>query len=338
MIEKVKNFFTTMASAAVFLYVTGYMAEYAHAGMLGISLVEPFREYYLITGGTFILSTLYALYAVIFSYFPYLLPFVVVTVAILLYDLALKPGAPVSRGYVVFMGLLAAGLLFVAVPVFTSPFAFSDFLLNDAKPAGQGDFLLKGFHVFTSELWTWIRNGGVVNRQKLALFYVLSICSAGVSAVMLYSMVKRWKGWKPVAPEPPAVEGVPRPRSLSARVLTAVPGLPRFLFGILIVLVVFVVVVQVVSIPVNYGILIKSNDYPVVSVLMTKEGGELVEGRAPGSECKLWLLRESSGELLLCAAYIPVGKNDFRYKLFAVKKERVEKIEVSAKEFIFEHK
>ena len=50
MIEKVKNFFAAMASTAVLLYSVGYMAENSHAGMLGISLVDPFRESYLISG------------------------------------------------------------------------------------------------------------------------------------------------------------------------------------------------------------------------------------------------------------------------------------------------
>ena len=41
MMEKVKKFFTGLASITAFLYATGYIAEYAHARMLGIPMGQP---------------------------------------------------------------------------------------------------------------------------------------------------------------------------------------------------------------------------------------------------------------------------------------------------------
>jgi len=338
MIEKVKNFFAAMASTAVLLYAVGYMAEYSHAGMLGISLVDPLRESYLIAGGTFILSTLYALHSTIFSYFLYLVPFLVLIAVFLLYEAA-DPPKGISKLYAAGVFLLTLVLLFVAIPVFTSPFGFRDLLLTDAQ--AEPGFLFKHLKPVTSELRTWIVNGGLVNRQKLVFFYVLSIFSAVVSVVMLYSMARRWKRWKRVETEPRSVdntESVSWPRSLAARLLKRVPGLPRYGFGLLAVLAMVAAAVQVVSIPVNYGILVKSNDYPVVEVAVQKQGFELVENRAPGTECKLWLLREDEDEILLYAAFYPKGSETQAYKLLTLKKGLVEKIEISGNGFIFEYK
>lgn len=335
MIEKVKNFFAAMASTAVLLYAVGYMAEYSHARMLGISLVDPFRESYLMAGGTFILSTLYALYSTIFSYFLYLVPFVVLIAVFLLYEAA-DPPKGISKLYAAGVSLLTVVFLFVAIPVFTSPFGFRDLLMTDAR--AETGFLFKHFNYITSELRTWIVNGGLVNRQKLVFFYVLSISSAVVSVVMLYSMVRRWKRWKRVERESPAAESVFWLRYLVERLLKRVPGLPRYGFGLLVILVMVAAVVQVVSIPVNYGMLVKSNDYPVVNVTVQKEGFELVENRAPGTECKLLLLREDEDEILLYAAFYPKGSETQKYKLLTLKKGLVEKIEISGNGFIFEYK
>ena len=335
MIEKVKNFFAAMTSTAVLLYAVGYMAEYSHAGMLGISLVDPFRESYLITGGTFILSTLYALYSTIFSHFLYLVPFLIIIAVFLLYEAA-DPPKGISKVYAAGVFLLTLVFLLAAIPLFTSPFAFKDFLLTDAE-AGPG-FLFKHFNYITSELRTWILNEGLVNKQKLAFFYVLSIFSTVVSVVMLYSMVRRWKRWKPHVPEPRAVGNMSWPRYLAARLLKYVPALPRYLFGLMVILVMIVVVVQVVTVPVNYGILVKSNEYPVVKVTVQKEGFELLENRDPAKECTLFLLREDDDELLLYAAFYPKGSEHHDYKLLALKKSLVEKIEILDNGFIFKYK
>lgn len=335
MIEKVKSFFTTMASTAVLLYTVGYMAEYSHSRMLGVSLVDPFREYYLISGGTFILSTLYALYSTIFSYFLTLVPFVLIIAAILLYE----PAAPKTRGskiYAALVFIVTLFFLFVAVPIFSSPFAFKDLLLVDVQ-ANPG-FLFKQFNYITSELRTWILNGGLLNKQKLALFYMLSILSTVVAAVMLYSMVRRWKQWKIEEPDLPPINSVSWPRYMVTRLLKFMPSLPKRLFGLLIIMVMIIVVVQVITIPVNYGILIKSNEYPVVKVVVQREGYKLLENIDNTKESKLWLLSENNEKLLLYTVFYTKNSEDIHYKLLTLNKILVEKVEIIDNSFIFKYK
>lgn len=61
--------------------------------------------------------------------------------------------------------------------------------------------------------------------------------------------------------------------------------------------------VLIVLVPIDFGVLLKSNAYPEVKVAMA-EGVELTPERDPEMESKLWLLRENSDEILLHAIYV----------------------------------
>jgi hypothetical protein len=347
MIDKVKNFFAAMASLTVLLYATGYIADYSHATMLGISMVEPTKVYYLVSGGTFFLSTLYAIYATLVSHPLYFLLFFVIIAAIILYEAYARKEniTHIPKPYAV-ASFLTFIFMFVTIHIFTSPFVFSDFLLQNAKP-GLND---KHSSFIAKELRTWILNGGDVNKQKLTVFYVLLILSTVISAVMLYSMIRQWKrrqtgqntqstettqSTKAAESQPPPSDNSSKQPNRLARLLEYLNDLPRLSFGVLIILMIVIVVVQIVTIPINYGILIKTNDYPEVEVEV--ETANLLEDHDHTKPSKVWILKEGTDDLLLYAVYLKDSDN-LVFRLFTLKKKSVKKIEIIDNSFVFKYK
>ena len=110
-------------------------------------------------------------------------------------------------------------------------------------------------------------NGGLINKQKLATFYVLLLLSTVFSAVMLYSTIKQWKRWKYSEPRRKNANTASWQQKLPVGFLKYLYVLPRHIFGLLIILLITIVGVQMIAIPTSYGILIKSNNYPEIEVL-----------------------------------------------------------------------
>ncbi|MCP4217009.1 MAG: hypothetical protein GY765_20345 [bacterium] len=339
MIEKVKNFIASLASLTALFYAAGYIAEQSHARMLGISVVHPAKDYYLVAGGQFFLSTLYALHSALkpglffFLIFPLFFGFVFL---IFQYENDAPGISGHPKKYSVIIAFIFIILMLFAIPRLTSPFVFSDFLLQQAETG------LEKYSFFARELRTWVLNDNETNKQKLICFYVSLILSTSLSAAMLWSMIKQWK--KGIFHEhEPALEN-----SSSGSWQTRVKScFHRYCFGLLIVLMGVIVAVQTFAIPINYGILLKSNYYPEVKVevkteTVKKSGSEIVEpvtglleNNDPAREYKLWLLRENSGEMLFYAVYYEKGASDDVYKLQAVKRDAIRKIEIVNNSFIF---
>ncbi|MCK4762036.1 MAG: hypothetical protein KAW12_07545 [Candidatus Aminicenantes bacterium] len=344
MVEKVKNFFAALASFAVFFYATGFLAEYAHDRMLGISMVEPAAESYLISGGKFVLSTLYALFSTIFSRFYYFIFFFILAAVFLHFEARAKEkkAVAISKTYYTSVLVLTLIFLFFVIPLFTSPFAFSGLLLDKAEPA----VFYKPFEKTTADLWTWMLNGNPVNKAKLTHFYVLLVLSTAVSAVLLYSMVKRrqrMKGSKEDEKPSKADAALTLKQKAAALFKTYRCVLPRFFYDLLLLLMVVVVLVQLFTIPLNYGILLKSNHYPAVrleaaSSAAGQPGVEILADRLPGSDYKMWLLRENDKEIMVYAVFIEKKSGQQAYKLLILKKAQIGTIEILGYSSIFEFK
>ncbi|NIM18387.1 MAG: hypothetical protein GTO45_40925 [Candidatus Aminicenantes bacterium] len=337
-VETIKKFLeitAALASLTVLLYACGYIADYAHDRMLGISGFEPAAVYYLVSGGTFFISTLYALYSTIVSHFYYFLLFFVIIAAILLYeDYAKKKNAAhLPKPYAAAASIVIFIYLFVVIPIFTSTFAFENLLLP--KSQSEPDFYYSQFKTITAEMWTWILNESEVNKLNLTARYVLLILSSIISVFILYSLVRQWKRWKkkPGPSKPGTGPGRFKPL---IRLLEHLSALPKIAFALLIVLTVIIVAVQIVTIPINYGILIKSNLYPEVKVEV--QGTELLENHDPGKESKVWLLKEGVHDLLVYAVFFQKDRDDPVYKLFTLKKNLVKKIEILDNSFVFKYK
>ncbi len=342
MIDKVKNFLTGLASLTVFLYAVGYIAEYTYARMLGTPMGQPLNEYYLFSGGTFIFSTLYAVYSTIIRHFYYFIALLIIIGAFLQYEAYLKKknAGRISRTYMIIIFILVSILLVVVVPRFTSTFTFTDFLLPYSESVSNNQPLKP--YVF--ELKSWILNGGEENKEKLMDFYVLLIFSTVISAVVLYSMIQQWKRWKTLKPGQTKSKSSPASiqKKFSPVFSNYLHQFPRLGFGLLIILMAVMVVVQIITIPANYGILVKSNNYPEVKVVLNAEAASrglvLLENQDLEKQYKVWLLRENKDELLLYAAFGEKNKEDTVFKLLAIKKNLVDKMEIFDNSFIFKYK
>ncbi len=130
MIERVKQFFAAMASLTAFLYAAGYMAEFAHARLLGLSLVNVSPEAYLISGGGFIISTILSIYPTLVHY-P--VPVLLITLAIIILFIyeTYRRAEPSRRGprvYILFTVIMVL-LMAVAVMTFIHSFELTGVLL-----------------------------------------------------------------------------------------------------------------------------------------------------------------------------------------------------------------
>ena len=111
----------------------------------------------------------------------------------------------------------------------------------------------------------------------------------------------------------------------------------RRVLPVFMVLMGLITAILIIVIPIDFGVLVKSNTYPEVQVTPI-DGVELMPGRESGMESKMWLLRENSGELLLHAIYVEKGKIKPVFKILVLKKDRVQTIEILKKSFILEIK
>ncbi len=322
MLEKIKQFFAGVASVTIVLYAIGFIAEYSHAKMLGSAMVDPLREYYLISGGTFFLSTFFSLYRTLIAHWYYYIIFFCAVGAFTWFDRfeQKKNRFSLQVTYTVLVFVIVLVYLFTVIPVFITPFGFDDFLLRNFEPITQGGF----FAGIERDLRTWILNENPDNILKLDAFYVLLIFSTVLSAVITYALVRRWK--------------------MSAAVLkeTGKKGklfkdIPRRALPVLMVLMGIISIIQIIIIPSDFGVLIKLNKFPEVKVAMA-EGVELMPDRDPEMESKLWLLRENSDEILLHAIYVEKGKSKRVFKILVVKKGDVKTLEILKKSFILEIK
>lgn len=322
MLEKIKQFFAGIASVTIALYAIGFIAEYAHAKMLGIAMVDPLREYYLISGGTFFLSTFFSLYRALISHWYYYIILFCAVGAFIWFDRYVQKkdrfGLEVTYTILVFVVIMV--YLFTLIPVFITPFGFDDFLLRNFEPISQAGF----FAGIERELRTWILNENPANILKLDAFYVLLIFSTVLSAVITYALARRWKMSAAVLKE----KG--KKGKLFKDILRRVLPVFMVLMGIMSI-------IQIIIIPSDFGILIKPNMFPEVKVAMA-EGVELMPEHDPEMESKLWLLRENSDEILLHAIYVEKGKTRPVFKILVVKKGDVRILEILKKSFILEIK
>lgn len=354
MLDKIKNFFAAFASAGALLYAVGYISEYAHDRLLGLYLVEPENTYYLIKGGTFFIATLDTIFSTILRH-PHF--FLLPLGAIVVINLAAgkSPGQKKETGKeetaepapsscrlsiprLVLLSLVTLLIMFIVIPIFTAPFSIRDLLLthSDKQPEPAGHF-----ERFNAETRTWILNHSHVNRRNLAAMYVHSILWTVVTGLLFYFLLRFWRHC-PSGKEDEAEPADDNAASLKKWLWAALARFrqiqPRCILGLLLLLTGIGTAVQTVSIPVNYGILIKSNFYPQVEVAAEPPVPVVANARAQGDDCTLWLLRENGEELLLYAAVHEKRSDNTVYKLFTVKREQVKTIELLDKRFIFEYK
>jgi len=187
MIERVKNFFAGLASVTVLLYLTGYICEHSHAKMLGISIIAPSKDYYLIAGGKFFLSTLYALYSGLMPQWYLFFIFFIFISAIFYYEAHTKNTNlnKLPIWYAV-CALILTISVFIAIRFFTRPFLFSDFLISQSAN-------VQNFTWFDDDLRSWVMNDSPRNISKLMRFYVWLLLATGLYAVILFAFIGRWK-------------------------------------------------------------------------------------------------------------------------------------------------
>ncbi len=347
MIDKIKNTLAAAASLSALLYAAGYIAEKAHDKLLGISGVEGPMDHYLVVGGQFFISTLFALYSSVLS--PHVYVFVIFLIlSFIIISREKAKGGKRKRGsspfYYVFIFFSIIFLLY-AVRHFTSPFIFTDFLL----PGGDA---MSGFNVSRaiSELETWIQNENPKNTRKLALFYSDLLFGASFSALLLWSMVQRWRRLSPPASAPPSNDGKAglrkRLKGLYARLA---PHLARYCHGFLLGLLAMITVVLILSVPMDYGILLKSNRFPEVKIHLKKEkvkdettgkvverARDLLDGEVAAEGRTVWLIRENDSRAMLYVQYYRKGAEENESRLFKIKKEIIEKTEVLKNSSIFQ--
>jgi len=322
MLEKIKQFFAGIASVTIALYAIGYIAQYAHDRMLGIAMVDPLREEYLIAGGTFFLSTLLALYYTLLNYWYYYVFFLLAAGAFIYFDrYEQREGRTgIQVVYTFLIIIIVIVFLYTVIPIFIKPLGFQDFLLREFAPIPQTGI----FTGIEKELRTWILNENSINNLKLFTFYVLLLFTTAFSALVTYALVRRWQrgGWHP-QPKKPLSKLLYDIHQRMVPVFMAIMGI--------------ITAVLIILIPIDFGVLIKSNVYPEVKVI-TAPGEELPLERDSEMESKIWLLRESSGELLLHAVYVEKGKTKPVFKILVLKKEQVKTMEILEKSFIMEIK
>jgi len=322
MLEKIKQFFAGIASVTIALYAIGFIAEYAHAKMLGIAMVDPVPEYYLISGGTFFLSTLLAIYFTLLNYWYYYVLFLIAAGAFVYFDQYEQNETRLGL-LSVYTGLVVVIIcvyLIVVISLFTTPMHYKDFLLRGFEPITQGGF----FTGIEKELRTWILNENSINVDKMQAFYTLLIFFTAFAALVTYALVRRGQkgGWDR------------RPKRPFSKLWYDIQQ------GIVPIFIAFmgtITVILIVLIPIDFGVLLKSNTYPEVKVTLA-EGVEFMPEREPGQESKLWLLRENRDEYLFHVIYVEKGKSKPVFKILVVKKGQVKTVEILKKSFILKIK
>lgn len=339
MIDKIKQILTVLASATALLYGTGYIAEYAHARMLGISLVEPDNVYYLISGGTVFFKTLIALYDSLDG--AWVFYFIVLGIGTAMFlHFEKKWGTNtmnrLPKTYGIALVLIVSFLIIYAIPIFTASMDITNLLpnppgikQNNKIGSNSGETLVDSIN---RKIRRWIQNEGkdAINKQKLTNYYVGSVFTVIFSGIVLFSALRRRRYWKPLP-----IPLTNKEDNFSKRVLTLSKraGQPIFVFTVIILFI--LVAVQVLVIPFNYGILVQSNYFPQIELTMAEGKEKLL----PENQMMMWLIRESDGQLLIFALYsieINNKKRQFR-TMFSVVRKAVEKIEIVDISFIFKY-
>ncbi len=322
MLEKIKQFFAVIASVTIVLYAIGYIAEYAHAKMLGFAVGDLVREEYLISGGNFFLSTFMALYYTLLNYWYYYVFFLLAAGVFIYFDRYEQSEGRLGLQAVYTLSIIIIIIVFLytVIPIFIKPLGFQDFLLREIEPIPQTGI----FSGIEKDLRTWILNENPINSLRLSAFYVLLLFSAAFSALVTYALVRRWQkgGWHP------------QPKKALSKLLY---DIHQRMVPVFIVFMGIMTAVLIVLIPIDFGVLIKSNTYPQVQVTPAA-GIELMPEREPGMESKMWLLSETSGELLLHAIYVEKGKTKPVFKILVLKKDQVKTMEILKKSSILEIK
>jgi len=331
MLEKVKQFFAGIASATIVLYAVGYISEYAHARMLGITMVDPPTEYYLISGGTFFLSTLFNLYSALVSHCYYLVLFLLVAAGLVYFDRYVQKSKRVSSQvlFIVLVLIIIVVYTTVVIPVFGTPLGFRDFLMRGYESIEGTGFLSTLKREMRREILSDNYSQPVMSHHVL---YGLLWLFAALAGLVTFLM-ERWRrrcapGIQPrkTDPTPPARKGV-------------LQNMIRRLLPILTVILCIITAVLVIFIPIDHGILIKPNLYPEVHITMA-QGVELMPDRNPdpNAEKYMWLLRENKDELLVHAIYPHKDTAKPVYKILVIRKSQVVTIEILKNSFILEIK
>lgn len=330
MIERVKNFFAGLASVTALLYLTGYICEHAHAKMLGITIIAPTKDYYLIVGGKFLLSTLYALYSGLLPQWYLFATLFIFILALRFYEAHAKKkdSYDLPVWYVVVAGVLAISLV-IAIQFFTRPFLFSDFLISQSAN-------LHNFTRLDDELRSWVLNDNPYNIAKLMRFYIKLLLATVFYAVILFAFSARWR----------------RMRDHKIEIVTTKKTdlIIRHIFQLITVAIAFSVIILMVTIPGVYGILIQSNDYPEVVLDIKKEkiktdGKEalqpalkLLENQDTAKPAKLWLLWKNDSHLILYAVYYKKSRQNPISKIMEIKRELINKLEITGYSHVFSFK
>jgi hypothetical protein len=324
MMEKIKQMLTVAASVTAMLYGTGYIAEFSHSRMLGISMVEPDNVYYLISGGTVYFKSIIAVYLSLVGprAFIFIL-MIIVTVCLLFYEnkLGTRNMKRLPKTYVISMFLLIVFLLVFAIPFFSSSMHIKKLLppAPDSKP--KKTETLNYIERTAAELSSWVRNEDEagVNKQKLYDFYVASLLTSIFSGIFLFSALRRRRCWKPIPPPLPGEK-----QSFLEKIFNFANTFKHPLYFFALILLTAAVAVQILVIPLNYGVLVQSNHYPSIAITMEKDSESLIYG----AKDKYWLLRQNKDLFLIYALVAVKGEELPEYKLFTLKKKDVKKIDI----------
>ncbi|MCX6582150.1 MAG: hypothetical protein NT166_18425 [Candidatus Aminicenantes bacterium] len=330
MLEKIKQFITGIVSVSIVFYVIGYITEYAQAKMLGMPMINMVSENYFISCGTFFLSTLFALYSTLFSHWYYYIIFLCAAGAFFYFDrYEQKKNLPsLQVAYTALLVIIIVVYLVVVIPIFYTPFRFDDFLQRHFEPITQTGF----FAGIEKALRTWILNENSTNILKLNAFYGLLILTTALCAVMTYILARRWQKDR----SPITIRAVQNRLSMKTQGKEFKPwhDYLRRALPVIIGIMAIITIILLITIPIDFGVLIKSNTIPEVKISVV-DGVELMPDREPGMESKLWLLRENRDEILLHAIYVEKGKTRPVFKILVLKKQYVKTIEIFPKSFIF---
>jgi len=333
-----KTLISSFATFTALLYVAGYIAEHSHARMLGISGVEPAKDYYLVVGGKFFISSLYALFSTIISpycfvYFIFFIPiFVLFT-----YEkyIVYQSETAFNKSYLAIVCFITIFIGFIVTPVFTYPFLFKDLILTQARHPLWADFGLLWSNM-AFELRSWILNYSPVNKQKLNLFFTILILTSVFTSFLLWSAVRQWKRLG-------RINFIRyKPTKIKKITINWRRQVHRSFTAISLLLLTIVCAVLILTIPVDYGVLLIDNHYPEVKIDIAGKNVhppikctvELFEDANLNKEYKLWLLRENKTETLLYAVYFNKG-DEITYRLLTIKKNVINKIEKVDNSFIF---
>ncbi|MCP4215088.1 MAG: hypothetical protein GY765_10540 [bacterium] len=231
-----------------------------------------------------------------------------------------------------------AGLLLGAVPYFMVPFGIAD-LLHGVQPVAHYSHL----EAVTAKVWAAVTTDTHASRVDLSVFYIRSLLAAGLSFFLLFSLLRCRRKWKnrPLSPpgEVPAGDvREPKPelgfwKRFNLFFAKRLEPLSPYVYGIFILTASVAVAVQAVSLPVNFGILLKPNVYPEVKV----EAVHLLPDDCDKKKAtKIWFLRGSDKRVLFYVGYYPSGAVGPRYAMTSILKEHIDRVEITGHSFVIQ--